>query len=157
MFQVGDKVFYPMYGAGIIDAIKEMEIQGETQNYYVITIPLSKMNVMIPMNKIKKSRIRSVVDQHTIKEILFNFHNVEPDCSLPWKERLQKNTEKMKTGLMQDTAEVVRDLTYFKKDKVLNHSERQLLDNARNILLSELILANDMTELQAENLIDMTS
>ena len=36
MFNVGDKIVYPMHGAGTIDAIEEKDILGEKQNYYII-------------------------------------------------------------------------------------------------------------------------
>ena len=36
MFNVGDKIVYPMHGAGTIDSIEEKNILGENQFYYVI-------------------------------------------------------------------------------------------------------------------------
>ena len=32
MFKVGDKVVYPMHGAGVIEAIEEKEVLGSRQN-----------------------------------------------------------------------------------------------------------------------------
>ncbi|WP_095407455.1 CarD family transcriptional regulator [Pseudobacillus wudalianchiensis] len=157
LFQTGDKVFYPMYGAGIVEAIEEKEIQGKTQEYCVITIPLSKMNVMIPVKVIEKSRIRSITSKTVAKDILFDFHHEVSDCSLSWKERLKRNTEKMKTGEMQDTAEVVRDLLNYEKEKPLNSSEKQMLDRARRILISELTMIKDISESEAANLLKLTS
>ena len=34
MFNIGDKIVYPMHGAGTIDSIEEKNILGETQKYY---------------------------------------------------------------------------------------------------------------------------
>ena len=31
LFQIGDKVFYPLHGAGIINAIEEKEVLGKTR------------------------------------------------------------------------------------------------------------------------------
>ena len=98
MFQVGDKVFYPMHGAGVIEAIEEREIQGEIREYYLITIPSSNLNIMIPMNTVSKTGVRSVVDRKTLKDILHDFHNVASDCELPWRQRFNTNTEKLKSG-----------------------------------------------------------
>jgi len=47
LFQVGDKVFYPMHGAGVVEAIEEREFQGKPEKYCVITIPSRQMDVMI--------------------------------------------------------------------------------------------------------------
>ncbi|MEI2311727.1 CarD family transcriptional regulator, partial [Bacillus nitratireducens] len=49
MFQIGDNIVYPMHGAGIIEAIEEKEFSGKKQQYYVIKMSISNMQVMIPM------------------------------------------------------------------------------------------------------------
>ena len=36
MFNVGDKIVYPMHGAGTIDAIEEKNILGENQAYILL-------------------------------------------------------------------------------------------------------------------------
>ncbi|CAM4148100.1 CarD family transcriptional regulator [Lederbergia lenta] len=156
MFHIGDKVFYPMHGAGVIEAIEEREILGEMQQYCVFTIPSSNMDVMIPMKNMRKTGIRQVVDRNTVKEILFDFHNAEPDCQLPWKERFKQNSDKMKTGEMQDGAEVVRDLLFRMKEKPLNASEKQMFTNAKKILISELSLIKDISEMQAADMLEIT-
>lgn len=153
MFHIGDKVFYPMHGAGVIEAIEEREVLGEMQKYCIFRIPASNMNVMIPLKNMEKSGIRQVVDRKTLKDILFDFHNEEPDCQLPWKERFKQNSDKMKTGDMVDGAEVVRDLLYRKKEKPLNASEKQMLNNARRILISELSLIKEISETQAADML----
>ena len=35
MFQIGDKVSYPMHGAGIIKCVEEEKILGEEHQYFV--------------------------------------------------------------------------------------------------------------------------
>ncbi|MBW8349927.1 transcription factor YdeB [Bacillus sp. IITD106] len=153
MFQIGDKVFYPMHGAGVIKAIEEKEILGERRNYYVISIPISNMNVMIPKQSIETAGLRLVVDKKTVKNILFNFHNEELSSGLPWKERYKQNMDKLKTGDMIDSAEVVRDLLHLQKDKVLNSSEKQMLNDASKILISEISIIKDISETQAANML----
>lgn len=145
-----------MHGAGVIEAIEEREIQGEMQKYCVFTIPASNMNVMIPIKNMSKMGIRQVADRKTAKEILFDFHNAESDCQLPWKERFKQNSDKMKTGEMQDGAEVVRDLMFRMKEKPLNASEKQMFTNAKRILISELSLIKDISEMQAADMLNIT-
>ena len=50
MFNVGDKIVYPMHGAGTIDAIEEKDILGEKQAYYIIKMP-GEVKVMVPTAK----------------------------------------------------------------------------------------------------------
>lgn len=157
LFQIGDKVFYPMHGAGIIEAIEEKEIQGKTQEYCVITIPISHMNIMIPMGKVSELGVRSIIDGDTMNHILFDFHHAEPNCSLPWKERYKMNMDKLKTGDMNDSAEVVRDLLYRNKEKSLNASEKLMLHQAQRNMISEIVLIKDITENQAADLLKIPS
>ena len=35
MFKVGDKIVYPMHGAGVIDAVEKIEFMGEEREYYI--------------------------------------------------------------------------------------------------------------------------
>ncbi|EJQ03138.1 hypothetical protein IE3_05509 [Bacillus cereus BAG3X2-1] len=151
MFQIGDNIVYPMHGAGIIEAIEEKEFSGKKQRYYVIKMSISNMQVMIPMGKILSSSIRPVTDIRALKHIIHIFQHGESDKLLPWKQRYKVNTDKIKTGEIQEGAEVVRDLMRMKKEKALNTSEKKMLDNAHEFLISELGLIKGITENQIKS------
>ncbi|WP_202171347.1 CarD family transcriptional regulator [Bacillus sp. USDA818B3_A] len=151
MFQIGDNIVYPMHGAGIIKAIEEKEISGEKQQYYVIKMLIGNMQVMIPTGEIMSSRIRPVTDITALKHIISIFHQGESDRLLPWKQRYKVNTDKIKTGKIQECTEVVRDLMRMKKEKALNTSEKKMLDNAHEFLISELGLIKGITENQIKS------
>jgi CarD family transcriptional regulator len=151
LFQIGDNIVYPMHGAGIIKAIEEKEISGEKQQYYVIKMLISNMQVMIPTVKILSSSIRPVTDIIALKHIIHIFQHGESDRLLPWKQRYKVNTDKIKTGKLQEGAEVVRDLMRMKKEKALNTSEKKMLDNAYEFLISELRLIKGITENQIKS------
>ncbi len=151
MFQIGDNIVYPMHGAGIIEAIEEKEFSGKKQQYYVIKMSISNMQVMIPMGKILSSSIRPVTDILALKHIIHIFQHGESDKSLPWKQRYKVNTDKIKTGEIQEGAEVVRDLMRMKKEKALNTSEKKMLDDAHEFLISELGLIKGITENQIKS------
>ncbi|WJE23217.1 CarD family transcriptional regulator [Bacillus cereus] len=151
MFQIGDNIVYPMHGAGIIEAIEEKEFSGKKQQYFVIKMSISNMQVMIPMGKILSSSIRPVTDILALKHIIHIFQHGESDRLLPWKQRYKVNTDKIKTGEIQEGAEVVRDLMCMKKEKALNTSEKKMLDNAHEFLISELGLIKGITENQIKS------
>lgn len=148
LFQVGDKIVYPMHGAGIIQAIEEKEILGKKQQYYIIKMSISNMQVMIPTTKMLNSNIRPVMDIIALKDIMYIFQHGETDQSQIWKQRFKVNSEKIKTGKLQEGAEVVRDLMRIKEEKALNESEKKMLVDAQRFLLSELELINGITENQ---------
>lgn len=151
LFQIGDNIVYPMQGAGIIKAIEEKEIAGEKQQYYVIKMSASNMEIMIPEGKILNSNIRPVTDITALIHIIDIFQHGESDRLLTWKQRYKVNTDKIKTGKMQEGAEVVRDLMRIQKEKALNASEKKMLDNAHEFLISELGLIEGITENQIKS------
>ena len=151
LFQIGENIIYPMQGAGIIKAVEEKEFSGEIQEYYVIKMSISKVQIMIPTDKILSSSIRRVTDIIELKSLLHIFQHGESDKLLPWRQRHKVNTEKVKTGKIQECAEVVRDLLRMKKEKALNTSEKEMLAHAHGFLISELGLIKGITENQIKS------
>lgn len=149
MFKIGDHILYPMHGAGVIKAIEEKEIQGEKREYYIIKLPFDEMRVMIPVEKMKSLNIRLVADLPTLNQVLQTFQHGKSDKSLSFRERSRNNSEKMKTGKIQDVAEVVRDLMRMNKEKTLNSTEKQMLRNAEKIFISELKLIKGISRDEA--------
>ena len=70
LFQIGDKIVYPMHGAGIVEAVEEREVLGEKNQYYVMNMSLGNMQVFIPVGKEENFGLRLVVDGKTIDEAL---------------------------------------------------------------------------------------
>jgi len=157
LFQIGEKVFYPNHGAGVIREIEEKTVLGKIQQYCVINIPISKMDIMIPFNSLEKLGVRLIVQQKEMKGILEDFHHLEEQDKLPWKERFKLNTDKIKTGDMRDSVQVVHDLLLRNKEKPLNVSEKKMLHDVQRYLISEMVLVEDMTENQAADLLKLTS
>ena len=57
--------------------------------------------------------------------------------------------DKIKSGDICELAEVVRNLTLRDNAKGLSAGEKKMLDNARRILLSEIVLADGITAEEA--------
>lgn len=156
LFDIGDKIVYPMQGAGVIQGIEEKVFQGKKQQYYIIKMLTNNMEIMIPSWRISNANIRLISDDSTLKNVLFNLNarELEPNESLNSKQRYQANMDKIKTGSLKDGAEVVYDLTQLNKEKALNTSESQMLMNARKFLVDEIILIKKITEDEANDLLD---
>jgi len=146
LYQVGDNIFYPMHGAGKIKAIEEKEVGGEMRQYYVINMAIDDMRIMIPKKTISKTNIRPVTDLDTVKEVAAQIDKEDTDNDLPWKRRHKANTDKIKTGDLKDCVEVIYGLLRMKKEDKLNSSEKRLLNQAKDFLLSELKLVEGMTK-----------
>jgi len=155
MFKIGDKVVYPMHGAGVIEAIEEKEILGKKRKYYIMKMPIGNMKVMIPLESVEEVGLRQVVDKEDIERVISILKNkVSPDMSSNWNRRYKTNLEKIKNGDIFEVAEVVRNLIYREKEKGLSTGERKMLENARRILISEIVLAQGQEEEQVEIMLD---
>jgi CarD family transcriptional regulator len=154
LFNVGDKVVYPMHGAGIIEAIEEKEILGERRKYYVMRMPIGDMKVMVPMNSVENIGLREVVDESTIERVLELMKQKDIGDTSNWNRRYRANLDKIKSGDIYEVADVVRTLMLRDEEKGLSTGERKMLENAKQILISELALARNLKEEQAFELID---
>lgn len=143
-----------MHGAGVIESIEEKEILGERQQYYIMRMPIGDMKVMVPLKNVENIGLREVIDDNTVELVLQRMRQEEDDDSTNWNRRFRANLDKMKTGNIYDVAEVVRSLMRRDGEKGLSTGERKMLDNAKQILISEFVLARDMEEEQAFRLID---
>ncbi|SFG94527.1 transcriptional regulator, CarD family [Desulfotomaculum arcticum] len=154
MFKIGDKVVYPMHGAGIIEAIEEKEVLGETRQYYILRLPVGDMKVMIPIATCKEVGLREVIDDDGVERVFGILRDKSTNMSENWNKRYRANLEKIKSGNIYEVAEVVRNLINRDREKGLSSGERKMLENARQILISELVLATEMAEDNAKTMVE---
>ena len=153
MFNIGDKVVYPMHGAGIIEGIEEKNILGEKQNYYIIKMP-GEVKVMVPTNKANDVGVRDIIDQDTASKVFKVLETNSTQMSASWNKRYRDNMEKMKSGDIYEVADVVRNLSFKQKEKGLSTGEKKMLLNAKQILVSELTLAENSKKEEIEDLVN---
>ncbi len=155
MFSIGDKIVYPMHGAGIIESIEEREILGELKSYYVMKMPVGDMKVMIPINNVDGIGIRDVIGLHDADEVFKSFGQRCNEQSANWNKRYRENMVKIKSGNVFEVADVVKSLILRERSKGLSTGERKMLNSAKQILISELVLAKNMNPMDVEDLIIM--
>jgi len=156
VFNIGDKVVYPNHGAGTIVAIETKKILNEEKKYYIMKLPIGEMKVMIPVDKVDEIGVRDVIDSEEADEVIILLTGKKSDMSQNWNRRYRANMEKLKTGDIYEVSGVVRDLTIRDDQKGLSTGEKKMLNNARQILISELVLAKDMDKEDVESMIDET-
>lgn len=153
MFNVGDKIVYPMHGAGVIDAIEEKDILGEKQAYYILKMP-GEVKVMVPTAKAEKIGVRSIIDKSSAEKVFRVLESDETEMSMNWNKRYRDNMDKMKSGDIYKVADVVRNLSFKQKEKGLSTGEKKMLNNAKQILVSELVLTEHATQDEIEQMVD---
>ena len=153
MFKVGDKVVYPLHGAGKIESIEEKAIMNERQSYYIIKMP-GEVKVMVPTAKAEEIGVRYVIDEETAGKVINILEHDSTEMSMNWNKRYRDNMERMKTGDIYEVADIVRNLSFKQKDKGLSTGEKKMLLNAKQILVSELALAETKERDEVEKLVD---
>lgn len=156
MFKVGDKIVYPMHGAGVIESIEHKELLGTDKEFYILKLPIKNMKVMIPIENAEELGVRKVVDQKMFKDVmdlLAQHKEVMPDN---WNRRYRANLEKVKSGDIFEVAAVVRNLEILDREKGLSTGERKMLNNSKQILISELTLVRDLKEDDVVSLVNAT-
>lgn len=153
MFNIGDKIVYPMHGAGTIDAIEEKDILGEKQAYYIIKMP-GEVKVMIPTEKAEQVGVRNIINKEEAVKVMSVLGENETEMDKNWNKRYRDNMDKMKSGDIYEVADVVRNLSFKQKEKGLSTGEKKMLSNAKQILVSELVLAEHASQEEVEQLID---
>lgn len=153
MFNVGDKIVYPMHGAGIIEDIEEKEILGSMRKYYILNTPFSSMKVMIPVDKCEEIGVRGIISEEQVDQLFEVLKAESTVMSDNWNKRYRANMDSMKTGDILAVAEVARNLYRIDQKKNLSNGEKQMLSNAMQIMSSELILVKDISLDEAKKLI----
>ena len=107
---VGDKVVYPMHGAGVIAGIEKCEVLGEGKSYYVLQMPLGNMKVMIPTDNVDNIGLRDIISEDKVGEVKDVLEDKPEKASGSWNRRFHANLDRMKTGNICDVAAVARNL-----------------------------------------------
>ena len=154
VFTVGETVVYPHHGAALIESIKTRVIKGEERTYLVLKVAQGYLTIEVPADNAEEVGVRDVVGQEGLNkvfEVLRAPHTEEPTN---WSRRYKANLEKLASGDVNKVAEVVRDLWRRDRERGLSAGEKRMLSKARQILVSEVALAEGTNEDKAEILLD---
>ena len=156
MFNIGDKVVYPMHGAGTIVSIEEKEMMGNSENYYIIKMPVGGMKLMVPTSKVDNIGIREISNKTEADKVFAVLQKPKDPYvhDANWSKRYNVNAEKIKSGDILKVAEVVRELSHRHMERGLSIGEKKMLTTAKNILLSEMILSENLNHDILDNRIE---
>ena len=78
----------------------------------------------------------------------------EENLTSNWNRRYRFNMARIKSGDVTEVAKVVRCLTKMDEEKTLSTGERKLLNNARQIIVSEMALVYDKSVSEIDSLVE---
>ena len=150
MFRIGDKIVHPMHGAGIVDQIVTRKVNGVLRDYYSLKLPLGDMLVMIPTESCGEIGVRSILSGDETERVLGKIPDLQVEMDTNWNHRYRENMERMKSGDLFKVAWVIKGLTARDQARGLSTGERKMLHSAKQILISEIVLAKSVSYESAE-------
>jgi CarD family transcriptional regulator len=146
-FQVGDKSVYPVHGVADVVAVETQAFGDAEIEFYHLKVIGSGLEIRVPVAKAEEIGMRRVACDHELHELFELLRDHEVPCDRQtWNRRYRGFMEKIRTGSLFEVGEVYRDLSLLKQTKNLSHGERQMLRNARDLLVRELAVARSAPE-----------
>ena len=152
MYQIGDKIVYPMHGAGIIRAIEEKEILGSINAYYILEVPVGNISLMVPVKTAAEIGVRDVVEPSVIEELFTFIATAEIEVNENWNKRYRENMTKIKSGDLFEIGPIYQYLRKKELERGLSSGEKKMFISAHQILVSEIMLSLNISLPDAEEL-----
>lgn len=154
MFCIGDQVVHPMHGAGVIDDIVREKVTGIVKEYYVFKMPVGGLVLKIPTANCQTIGIRSIITPAQVEAFLAGIPALEVEVNANWNKRYQENLLRLKSGDLNEVARVVKGLMRRESRRSLSTGERKMLHSAKQIIISEMVLADGCAYQDAEDRLD---
>lgn len=156
MFEIGDKIVYPLHGVGVVEAIEEKEVLGNNRVYFIVNIPQKNMQILIPVEKAESLGIREVVEPVVLENVLrsLNLGDTAPIIYENQRYRNDINKKRIRSGDIYKGAEIIRDLMRIHQRSKLGKEDTNMLNDARQMFISELMEVKCITQEQANHLME---
>ncbi|MFV0434456.1 MAG: CarD family transcriptional regulator [Leucobacter sp.] len=154
-FEVGETVVYPHHGAAKIIEVKKRKLGGEEKLFLKLQVNQGDLTIEVPAENCDLVGVRDVIDKEGLERVFEVLRAPFTEEPTNWSRRYKANLEKLASGDVIKVSEVVRDL--WRRDqevRSLSAGEKRMLAKARQILVSELALAEKTDEEQASEVLD---
>ncbi len=151
MFQIGDKVVHPMHGAGVIESITREKIGGKLTQFYVFKMPISGLTLKIPTENTAAIGVRAIRSADEIEGVIARIPQLGVDMTANWNHRYRENMDRLKSGDLNEVSAVIKALMHRDSERGLSNGERKMLHIAKQILVSEIVLAEGVEYPAAES------
>jgi len=153
-FEVGETVVYPHHGAATITNVRTRSIKGTDKTYITLTVHQSDLVIELPVDNAELVGVRDVIDADGVEAVFDVLRSDMVEEPGNWSRRFKANAEKMGSGSVYRVSEVVRDLWRRDHEHGVSAGEKRMLAKAREILVSELALAQGSTVEEAGKTLD---
>lgn len=153
-FKVGQKVIYPSHGIAIVEQIESRQIDGENTEFYLLRVQANNSTVMVPTSNASCVGVRRLIGSRQCDEVLKFLSDDFDSPSSDWKDRFKGFSEAIRSGDLFAVADVLKTLTYLNQNKPLSFREKQMLERARYLIVSEIAVVSRKTEIAVGSKVD---
>ena len=143
MLNIGDRVVYPMHGAGTVKDIIEREDNGEKKQFFILKMLFGNVDVTIPEDSINQIGLRNVISIEKVQELQEVLMGEPERLTGSWNKRFNANLDRLKSGSILEAAAVARNLILQDRQKKISSGERRLRDRAKQLIVSELVFVRN--------------
>jgi len=148
-FEVSEFVVYPAHGVGEIVGIEVEQILGLELELFVILFSKNKLTLKLPISKASGSGLRKLVRMEIVEQA-FGILSGRPAVKRGrWARRAQEYHEKINSGDLIASAEVVRDLYRCQLRHEPRGSIHEIYEAARNRVVREISIVQKSSETEA--------
>ena len=155
-FRVGEKVVYPNHGVSVVEKIGEgfASAPAAPRSFYHLRLLSNNSKVMVPIGNTDLIGLRRLTQRRDITGLMRTLADGRFSAMGDWKGRYKQNLDKMRSGKLNDIAEVLKTLNYISARKTLSFREKKMYERAKYLIVSEIAVINGLDEQEVERQVD---
>lgn len=148
---VGQKVAYPNQGVCEVEEYTEHKFGKSKITGYTLRVMHDGSTIFVPEENADSVGIRPLINKTQCSKLLKELRSDFEPFNGDWKARSKLFTDKLRSGDIFETAEVLKMLTHLSHGKKLSFREQTLLERSKFLIVSELAYADLKRKAPGEN------
>lgn len=148
---IGQKVAYPNQGVCLVEELSEHAFGTLSMSGYTLRVLHDNSTIFVPECNANNVGLRPLITTSQCRRLIDMLAEDFEPYSGDWKTRSREFTEKLRTGDIFQTAEVLKMLTFLSHEKKLSFREQTLLEKSKFLIVSEISNADPKGRTPAES------
>jgi CarD family transcriptional regulator len=153
-YTAGQVLVHPHHGPATVEEVIVRAVRGVSTQYLRLKVHRTSLVIGIPVAKAEEVGIRPVAGPEELARLFDVLRAPSGEVDPTWSRRFKDHHDKLRHGDLFLTGGVVRDLMRRQRDNGLSLGEKDLLKEARSLVVDEIALAMDITEAEAGAVLD---
>ncbi|MDR1425852.1 MAG: CarD family transcriptional regulator [Rickettsiales bacterium] len=156
-FRVSDYCVYKTHGVAKITDIRDLKIAGVDTKCLILFFEKEKLTLSVPVRFKENGDIRKLATLEEMERVFDVLKSGTKKSKGMWSRRAKEYRDKINSGDVFQTAEVLRDLVRDVEEADRSYSERSIYDTAIYRLASEYAIIKKISYEEAEkNILEIT-